>query len=72
LLPSQQASFWQQQQALLQVVRWLVIAQLTNKRRSRLYSIAEEQKGWVVVVYTGSDLYIFVDLVYGVADCSTR
>jgi hypothetical protein len=27
------------------VVKEVVIAQLTNKRRSRLYSIAEEQKG---------------------------
>jgi hypothetical protein len=27
------------------VIKEVVIAQLTNKRRSRLYSIAEEQKG---------------------------
>ena len=50
----------------------IVVTRLTNKRRSRLYSVAEEQKGGVVVVYTGSDLYIFADLVYGVADYSTR
>ena len=50
----------------------IVVTRLTNKRRSRLYSVAEEQKGGVVVVYTGSDLYIFADLVYGVADYLTR
>jgi hypothetical protein len=50
----------------------IIVTRLTNKRRSRLYSIAKEQKGGVVVVYIGSNLYIFVDLVYSVTDYLTR